>query len=983
MRAYIRLHPVSLGLIAAMWVFWFGSRALSHSNWPWLSLRTLGYSVADPWPHVLTSGLTTTTFSGLLIATATLAIFGALAERRLGSMHYLLAGLVSQVLGVAGGAGIALLAEYIGLSAGEFERERILAPLWIIGVLAYSSGVFPPLWRSRMRLAIGVYAVTRILYAGTLRDTIVFSGAVLGILASYLLQRRLSARDAACRQIRRRRHDQQGQPEQLAREDQHDQTARQDQLDRQAKLDQPDRPEQQGQREQPVCPNQLDQPNRLEQRRQPVWSNQPAQPAQLNQSDRSDQLDRLDQPDQPKTLVQPLRSPRERRIVLGMIAFAVFLGPLFAAAGPNSAAVFAPSSLFVWHGSMAQVHELCAIDHISRACMNAIYFSGHIGIGGFLANQLPLGLMLVSAWGLTKGRRLAYWLTIGGSALTIAAVALELASVSHISSGNAAKAAGRSIDVANAAGHATCAATAAADIDVTGLVIVTTLVSLPWIALIGLLIAMRKDFMVHTNASVRRSFVLRLVGTASLCAAVWAFGAWLVRDQFTPVISLSQILHGIGIVFVPPSLALSLDIPAFPHSTLAGIISIWPGIIFWLVTLISLIFVLRSSPEHESALAHQHARELLMHGTGDHISWMTLWPYNRYWFDPEGNGYVAFRLYSLVAVTLGGPVLTNSDCNAQTLARRFEHYATRSGWSVAWYSVCEEFARGRESAGWHTVQVAEESVLDASSEPAFTGKKFQDIRTARNHAARENIHAVASTWSELSPATQADIVTLSDQWVSDKALPEMGFTLGGVKTLNDPEVHLVLAIDDAEHVHGVTSWLPIYVDGTVQGWILDFMRRDAHGFHLVVDFLIAESWIIAHQRGLHWLSLSGAPLSHTKQEEGENSSPLLKMLDTVGGAMEPLYGFRSLASFKRKFQPEHRSWYLCYRDELGLPAIGLAVSHAYIPDLTFGQLLQTIRQLPTARAAHRGAAHRKNRAAHRGEKTRRSEARDTKGTREC
>ncbi|MCI6574637.1 MAG: phosphatidylglycerol lysyltransferase domain-containing protein [Arcanobacterium sp.] len=816
MRSYIRSHPISLVLIAGMWLLWIGSRVASHSPSPRLSLHTLGYSVADPWPHVLTSGLTTATLSGLLLSTAALAIFGALSERRLGSVHYLFAALLSQILGMAGGTGIALFAESIGLSAGEFERERILAPLWIVGVVAYSSGVFPPLWRSRIRLATSVYAVTRILYAGTLRDAVVFSCTILGVLASCALQRYMAPRMAAP--------------------------------------------------------------------------------------------------------TQPLRSPRERRVVLGIIAFAVFLGPLFAAAGPNSAALFGPSSLFVWHGGAAQVHELCTINRFSRACINAIYLSGHIGLGGFLANQLPIGLMLVSAWGLTKGRRLAYWLTIAGSILTIVAVALELMSIS--------------------------------DADIPSVAIVTVLAALPWIVLIISLLAMRKDFMVHTNRDARRLFALRVLGTAGVCSALWVAGAWIARSQFEPALSFTHILSDTGMRFVPPSLALSLNISAFPITLAAGMLVIWPGIIFWLVALISLILVLRSSPHRESEVAHQHARELLTHGTGDHISWMTLWPHNHYWFDPEGGGYVAFRLYSLVAVTLGGPVLTSSNRDAQAVAQRFEQYAAHSGWSVAWYSVCEEFAQQRETAGWHKVQVAEESVLDASTEPAFTGKKFQDIRTARNHAAKENIRIVEGTWAELSPAIQADIVALSEQWVSDKALPEMGFTLGGVKTLSDPAVHLVLAIDDADHVHGATSWLPVYEDGTVRGWILDFMRRDTAGFRLVVDFLIAESWVSAHRHGVQWLSLSGAPLSHSEQAEAP--SPLLKMLDTIGGAMEPLYGFRSLASFKKKFQPHHHAWYLCYHDELGLPAIGLAVSHAYTPDLTFAQLVRAIRQLPSATTLRHG-----------------------------
>ena len=93
--------------------------------------------------------------------------------------------------------------------------------------------------------------------------------------------------------------------------------------------------------------------------------------------------------------------------------------------------------------------------------------------------------------------------------------------------------------------------------------------------------------------------------------------------------------------------------------------------------------------------------------------------------------------------------------------------------------------------------------------------------------------------------------------------------------------------------------------------------------------LISEALIIAASEGCAWISLSGAPLAGTPEEPG-----LLDVLLTrLGEEMEPLYGFRSLAASKRKFQPEEHKWYLAYNDELALPAIGLAVVHAYVPDM--------------------------------------------------
>ena len=57
----------------------------------------------------------------------------------------------------------------------------------------------------------------------------------------------------------------------------------------------------------------------------------------------------------------------------------------------------------------------------------------------------------------------------------------------------------------------------------------------------------------------------------------------------------------------------------------------------------------------------------------------------------------------------------------------------------------------------------------------------------------------------------------------------MGFTLGGLDELDDPDVRCLIAVDADGTVHGITSWMPVYPDGRPVGWTLDFMRRRTDG----------------------------------------------------------------------------------------------------------------------------------------------------------
>ena len=171
-------------------------------------------------------------------------------------------------------------------------------------------------------------------------------------------------------------------------------------------------------------------------------------------------------------------------------------------------------------------------------------------------------------------------------------------------------------------------------------------------------------------------------------------------------------------------------------------------------------------------------------------------------------------------------------------------------------------------------------------------------------------------------------------------MPELGFTLGGLAELDDPEVRLLLAVDDAGLLQGATSWLPVRHGGQVTGWTLDFMRRKQGGFRPVVEFLIGTAALTLQAQGYSFASLSGAPLVSADNPQGMVSTagddtvapPMERVLGWLAATLEPVYGFQSLMSFKKKFQPQFVPQYMVYPDAAALPAISVAISKAYIGD---------------------------------------------------
>jgi lysylphosphatidylglycerol synthetase-like protein (DUF2156 family) len=338
---------------------------------------------------------------------------------------------------------------------------------------------------------------------------------------------------------------------------------------------------------------------------------------------------------------------------------------------------------------------------------------------------------------------------------------------------------------------------------------------------------------------------------------------------------------------------------------------------------------------------HDRAVALLRRDGGTTLSWMTTWPANRWFFpaDPErpgeALGYQAFQVHGGMAVSLGDPVAADPVARSEVLDR-FVDFGAVNGLPVCLFSVTDEVHAWAEHRGWASLRVAEEAVIDLP-DLAFKGKAWQDVRTALNRATKEGVTFRMGTLADMPRGVLVQVRAISETWVSDKDLPEMGFTLGGVDEALDPAVRVGLAVDGDGTVHGVTSWLPVYdPGGAIAGWTLDVMRRLPDGFRPVTEFMIASACLAFKDEGARFVSLSGAPLAHS--EERGDPSAVERLLDSIGKALEPVYGFQSLESFKAKFQPRHQDLWMVFHDEAQLPRIGVALVRAYLPDASLKDL---------------------------------------------
>ncbi|MFD1713867.1 bifunctional lysylphosphatidylglycerol flippase/synthetase MprF [Amnibacterium flavum] len=609
-------------------------------------------------------------------------------------------------------------------------------------------------------------------------------------------------------------------------------------------------------------------------------------------------------------------SHHEARTLSAALVLSTALAPLISIV---TAVPYGPvHPLSVLLGARPPESGACDVAVATRACVDLLALERLSSPGGVLLALLPLGLLALTVFGLLRGRRAAVWIAVAVSVwFSFLAVLYNVVLVAVPDGGQLA---------AGSNGFS---------------LIDTLLIVFVPLVLAVLLVTQLKHFPVRSSHRSRVLFRIVVGGAFVLTGAIYLTVGVVSSDQFEPPVTFVALLLDLPERYMPPGF-LSLRLLEFvPDGALAEIGYAWVGPVFWTAVLVASAFVMASTSSQVRATDRERVRALLERGSTGSLSHMATWQGHEYWFTADGSAAVAYRVVSGVAITTGGPI--GSVESRWQAVRDFSDFCDENGWTPAFYSVDDELLPVFGELGWTSTEVGDDAIIRPAN---FTlaGGRWKDVRTSMNRAAKLGVTAEWTTWAELSLATRSQIEAISEEWVAGRNLPEMGFTLGGVDELADPEVRLMLAVTETGAVLAATSWMPTFRDGVLVGWTLDFMRRRPSSMNGVIEFLIAATVLRAQHIGLDFVSLSAAPLSRAGSP-GDDSGLAQQVLGYVGRRLESLYGFRSLLAFKLKFGPEFRPISVAYQDPMELPAIGMALARAYLPAMTMPQAVAIMRAL--------------------------------------
>jgi phosphatidylglycerol lysyltransferase len=617
----------------------------------------------------------------------------------------------------------------------------------------------------------------------------------------------------------------------------------------------------------------------------------------------------------------PRSSHHETRVLVSAVIAISALGPAVTVFSKLRLGPLAPLGLLVANARRISVPsiERCESMWAARGCLHAIALDRISGVGPILLTLLPLVALLVAALGVSRGRRFGAWLAIVVNLALSALAALFYGFVPLFPQRNET--------------HVPALAQYELPLDLT----VCTVLPL---AIAILVFVNIRHFTIRTSRRVVRWYLLGVAASLAGLAAVYVGVGWMARNQFQPRVTIVALLSDLPDRFAPVGFLRIEPLVFRPVGTLATVVYDWVGPAFWILVVLGAIAV-TVRPSRGVFSGRARASELLRKAGGGSLSYWAMWEGNHYWFSSEGLAAVAYRVVNGIAVTTSEPIGAREPAIAAVA--EFARYCDDNGWIPFFYGIHPEFAEACQQIGWSADIIGDETIVHPA-EWNTAGKHWQDVRSSINRAEREGLKAIWTRFSDLSTKHTIQIEEISELWVAEKGLPEMGFTLGGVDELRDDDVRLMVAIDPTDQIVGITSWLPSFSDGRTTGWTLDFMRRTPDGPNGVMEFLIARSVEQFRLDGIDFMSLSTAPLARSNSTTAEDSG-IARMLSYIGNRLEPVYGFRSLFNFKRKFQPEFRPIYMAYPDSLSLPTIAMALARTYVPSMSLRQAFTFVRTL--------------------------------------
>ena len=369
----------------------------------------------------------------------------------------------------------------------------------------------------------------------------------------------------------------------------------------------------------------------------------------------------------------------------------------------------------------------------------------------------------------------------------------------------------------------------------------------------------------------------------------------------------------------------------------------WVARLYLLVLLLRPVILrdrLEAPPEEVERIRGAHARRPL--------SAFALRPDKHHLLVAEGRGLVAYAVRNAVAVACGDPLCAPEDVTAS--ARDFAQHCHRHGWTPCFYAVSGEDLAAYAAAGLKDLKIGEEGMVDlprpgqAGNGPVGAAPREEVTETPTAAEGPE----VPRVWrydrvAAPDPVLDEQIVEVSDEWLADREVGELHFTLGSLD-LEELAALPVFVYGQGRHLDAFCTWLP-YASG--RGMALDLLRRRHDAPEWCRERLLARSLEAFAQGGVREASLGLVPVAASGANRPARTGPF-GLAERLGA----LYRYDDLFALKDTLAPRWEPRHLVYPGDADLPRIAVAVVDVHT---TLHERSPVPRLIAAARALRRRA----------------------------
>jgi phosphatidylglycerol lysyltransferase len=299
------------------------------------------------------------------------------------------------------------------------------------------------------------------------------------------------------------------------------------------------------------------------------------------------------------------------------------------------------------------------------------------------------------------------------------------------------------------------------------------------------------------------------------------------------------------------------------------------------------------------------------------LDFFKCWPDKSYFFSPNRDCFIAYRVALNYAIALADPV--GPERKTSDAIQEFKHFCDENDWGISFYQTLPDFLNIYSQVGLKKLKIGDAAIVDLKSFPP-NDRRMHRIWHKNEKLEKAGLH-VRVVDPPIPDLIMKQVKEVSDEWLRIPGRRERGFTLGRFNPDYIRSTALFLVLDGTDRLLSFVNIVPSYRKAETT---IDLMRHRVEAPNGSMDYLFTKLFIRSRELGFQRFNFGMAPMSGFR--ESEEASIEERAVHYFFQHLNFLFSFSGMHHYKQKFATSWEPRYLIYRRVLDLPLIAVALS---------------------------------------------------------